>query len=780
MMIGQTISHYKILEKLGGGGMGVVYKAQDLKLDRFVALKFLPPQFGADEEEKRRFIHEAKAASALDHSNICTMHEIDETPDGQLFIVMAYYEGETVKKKIERGPLKLEEAIDITVQVAQGLAKAHEHGIVHRDIKPANIMVTTDGVAKIVDFGLAKLAGQTVVTKTGTTVGTVAYMAPEQALGEKLDQRTDIWSLGAVLYEMLTGKVPFPGDYEQAIMYRILNEEPQPITSLRSNVPMELERIVKKAVQKDRSNRYQQVNELLADLRLLKKEVESGKRVEPLRQAAHPKIKRLYLYGSVVVVAAAFVIGGLLLFHGPKEEAIDSIAVLPLENLSQNPEQEYFADGMTEALITELSQIRALKVTSRTSVMQYKDARKPVPVIGRELGVKAVIEGSVMRSGGKVRITAQLIRAASDEHLWAESYDRDLSDVLTLSSDVARVIASKVRVALTPSEEARLSAHRAVIPEAYEAFLKGRYHWNKRTAEESKKAVDCFDQAIEKDSSYALAYAGLAQTYVLFPEYAGLPGKEYFPRAEAAARRALELDEYLADAHSVLGLVSLQYAWDWSGAEREFKKAIELNPNYPTAHHWYNIMLQSVGRLDEAMNEIKRARELDPLSLIINDNIGVVLHLMRRYDEAIEQYKKTLELDQNFAEAHRRLGDAYCQKSMFAEAITEYQKVRLLVGSGPYGLGPLGYVYARSGRVSEAQRVLDQLLAFSKQGYVVSYGIALVYNGLGVKNAALQWLKSACEEHDRFAIDIKVEPVWDNLRSDVRFEALLQKMGLEK
>jgi serine/threonine protein kinase/tetratricopeptide (TPR) repeat protein len=779
-MIGSTISHYKILEKLGGGGMGVVYKAQDLKLDRFVALKFLPPQFGADEEEKRRFIHEAKAASALDHSNICTIHEIDETPDGQLFIVMAYYKGQTLKKKIERGPLQLGEAIDITIQVAQGLAEAHEHGILHRDIKPANVMVTTDGVAKVVDFGLAKLAGQTVVTKTGTTVGTVAYMAPEQALGEKLDQRTDIWSLGAVLYEMLTGKVPFPGDYEQAIMYRILNEEPEPITSLRSNVPMELEHIVKKAVQKDRSHRYQQVNELLADLRLLKKEVESGKSVEPPKQAARPKIKRLYLYVSVIVVAAAFVVGGLLLLHGPKEETIDSIAVLPLENLSQNPEQEYFADGMTEALITELSKIRALKVTSRTSVMQYKDARKPVPLIGRELGVKAVIEGSVMRSGGKVRITAQLIRAASDEHLWAESFDRDLSDVLALSSDMARLIAGKVRVALTPSEEARLSAHRPVIPEAYEAFLKGRYHWNKRTAEESKKAVEYFNQAIEKDPSYALAYAGLAETYVLFPEYAGLPGKEYFPRAEAAARRALGLDENLAEAHSVLGLVNLQYAWDWSGAEREFKKAIELNPNYPTAHHWYNIMLVSVGRLDEAMNEIKRAQELDPLSLIINQNIGVVLYFKRRYDEAIEQYKKTLELDQNFAGTHFCLGIAYCQKGMFAEAIAEYQKVRLLVGSGPYGLGPLGCVYARSGRVSEAQHILNQLLAFSKQGYVVSYGIALVYNGLGVRNAALQWLERACEEHDRFVVDIKVEPVWDNLRSDVRFKALLQKMGLGK
>jgi serine/threonine protein kinase/Tfp pilus assembly protein PilF len=781
MMIGQTISHYRILEKLGEGGMGVVYKAEDTKLKRTVALKFLPPELTRDEEAKQRFVHEAQAASALQHSNICTVHDIDETSDGRLFIVIDCYEGELLKEKIARGPMKIEDAVDIALHVAGGLSKAHEKGIVHRDIKPANIFITTDGTVKILDFGVAKLAGgQTRLTKAGSTLGTVAYMSPGQARGEEVDARTDIWSLGVVMYEMLVGKVPFSGDYEQAIMYRILNEEAEPITSLRSNVPMELERIVKKALQKDRSNRYQQVNELLVDLRLLKKELESGKRVEPARQVARPKRKRLYLYGSIVVVAAVLLVGVLLLFHGPREEAIDSIAVLPLENLSQNPEQEYFADGMTEALITELSKIRALKVTSRTSVMQYKNARKSVPLIGRELGVKAVIEGSVMRSGSRVRITAQLIRAASDEHLWAESFDRDLSDVLTLSGNVARIIASKVRVALTPSEEARLSAHRPVIPEAYEAFLKGRYHWNKRTAEELKKAIEYFNQAIEKDPGYALAYAGLGQTYATLPEYGGLPSKEYYPRAEAAARRALELDQNLADAQAVLGLVKMQYAWDWSGAEREFKKAIELNPNYPTAHHWYNLLLLDEGRLDEAMNEIKRAQELDPLSLVINVNIGNVLHFMRRYDEAIKQFKKTLELDENFALAHLALGDAYCQKRMFAEAITEYQKVRLLVGSGPYGLGSLGYVYARSGRVSEARRVLDQLLAFSKQGYVVSYGIALVYNGMGERDAALQRLEKACEEYDRFVPSLKVEPRWDDLRSDVRFKALLQKTGLEK
>jgi serine/threonine protein kinase len=516
-MIGTTVSHYRILEKLGEGGMGVVYKAQDLKLGRPVALKVLPRQALLTEEDKTRFAREAQAAASLSHPNVAMIFEFDEVDDpatcGKLaFIAMEYVDGQTVKQKIKERPLPIDEALKVATAVAEGLAQAHGKGIVHRDIKSENVMISNDGVVKIMDFGLAEIAARSRVTKEGMTVGTVAYMSPEQALGDKLDQRTDIWSLGVVIYETITGRLPFSGDYEQAIVYRILNEEPEPITSLRSNVPMELERIVKKVMQKDPAVRYQTVGDLAADLKSLKKQLESGARAATPSPEIRPTKKRVYMYTTITALVVVLILA--LYYFIPKEsKAINSIAVLPLENLSGDGEHEYFAEGIHEELIAQLAKISALKVISRTSVIRYKTVQKPLPEIGRELGAEALIEGSVRRSGDQVRITVQLIEAATDKHLWAESYQRNLRDVLALQSDVARAIANEIRITLTAQEQARLTGARPVNPGAYEAYLKGRFYWNKRTPASLMKGIEYFNQAIEQDPSDPLAYTGLADSY---------------------------------------------------------------------------------------------------------------------------------------------------------------------------------------------------------------------------------------------------------------------------
>jgi serine/threonine protein kinase/Flp pilus assembly protein TadD len=750
-MIGRTISHYRILEKLGEGGMGVVYKAEDTKLKRTVALKFLPSELTRDPEAKERFIHEAQAASSLDHNSICTVHEIGETEDEQIFIAMACYEGETLKKKIERGAMALEQAISIAIQVAEGLGKAHAMGIVHRDIKPANIMVTGDGVAKILDFGVAKLVGQARLTKTTSTVGTIAYMSPEQVGGREVDSRTDIWSLGVVLYEMVTGRLPFWGEYEPALIYSILNDKPRLMSTLRDGVPRELERIVEKTLAERRDERYKSVMELLADLRALSEE--ESERLRARR------------FGRQEV--------------GETGQRKKSIAVLPFRSLSDSRDDEYFSDGTTEDIITQLSKVRELRVISRTSVMRYKHSEKSIPEIGRELGVATILEGSVRRAGERVRIVAQLLDVQTDEHMWAETYDRDMKDVFAIQSDVAEKIAMALRAELSPVEKERIERKPTESTEAYNYYLKGRFYWNKRRADDLRTAIEYFNQAIEIDPRYAPAYVGLASGYLALPDYAGLPVKEFVPKAEAAARKALELDPTLGEAHAVLG-VARQHEWDWAGAEIEYRRAIELNPSFPSVHHWYSQMLLFCGRSDEAEAEIRLAQELDPLSLIIGSLASGKPYYARQYDKAIEQFKKTLELDPNFAQAHLALGWAYLQQSQFEKGIAEFEKVRAIAGSSPYGLGGLGNAYARAGRKSGAAQVLDELLRFSGEGYSVSYDIALVYLGLGDKNQALEWLESAYGERSTFLEEITMDPVWDGLRSDPRFVALMKKVGLEQ
>jgi serine/threonine-protein kinase len=775
-MIGTTVSHYKILEKLGEGGMGVVYKAQDLKLDRLVALKFLPLNITPTEAEKKRFIHEAKAASALDHPNICTVYEIDETPDGQMFLAMAFYEGVPLSEKIKQGPVEIDEALEMAIQAAEGLHAAHEKGIVHRDIKSGNLMLTEKGQVKLMDFGLAKRGGATMLTKTGSTVGTVPYMSPEQARGEKLDHRTDIWSLGVVLYELIVGRLPFQSEYSEAIVYSIMNEAPKPLTSQRSDVPMELERIVKKCLQKNPTNRYQHADELIVDLRRARAEL--GKGEQKIPKPARFQWRNWYLIGGTVLVVAILLIVFLPRFAS-RDEDIHSIAVLPLENLSRDSEQEYFADGMTEALIAELSKISALKVISRTSVMQFKGAKKPLPQIARELAVDGVIEGSVVWEGDQVRITVQLIHGPTDRHLWAESYQRELRGVLALQSEVARAIASQIRVTVTPQEQARMTHTRPVNPEAYRRCLLGRYHWDKRTVEGFKKAADYFRQAIDLDPGYALAYAGLADNYVVQPSWGTLSPGEAYPRAKAAAEQALELDNSLAEPYATLGYILSQYDWDWEGAERAFRRALERNPNYATAHQYYAYYLAILGRHEESLAEIKRAQALDPLSVAIVYTVGRMYYLARQYMEAEEATRKALEMDPRYGPAHTNLGLIYLATGRPQEAVAAF---RWPLDEDSLNQDLLAIAYAAGGRREEARRIVEQLEKESKESrrYVAATSMANIYARLGDKDRAFHWLEKALEQRAWLVAQMKVEPRFDPLRDDPRFTALLKKVGLEK
>ncbi|MGB3862453.1 MAG: protein kinase [Candidatus Aminicenantaceae bacterium] len=731
-MIGKTISHYKILEKIGEGGMGVVYKAEDTKLKRTVALKFLPKEFTRDKDAKDRFIQEAQAAGALDHPNICTVYEIDEV-EGQTFIVMAYIEGQDLKERIKSGLLEIKGALEIAIQVADGLKEAHENGIIHRDIKPANIILTEKGQAKIMDFGLAKLSWGVDLTKTATIMGTAAYMSPEQAKGEEVDHRTDIWSLGAMLYEMLTGERPFKITHDQAVLYAILNEDPVPITKIRKDIPQELEKIVKKALEKNLKKRYEDMDAMLADLKSVGRKSVSTAADKP------------------------------------------SIAVLPFVNMSADPENEYFSDGLAEDLINALTKITVLHVVARTSSFAFKGERVDIREIGQKLNVDNLLEGSVRKVGNRVRITAQLIKVKDGYHLWSDRYDRNMEDVFAIQDEITEKIMDKLMIALDVREKPP-EEHRPVNFEAYDLYLKGRYCLNRF---EVDKALAYYEQAIKKDLDYALAYVSIAEVYTLLSTgFDILPNKDAMPKARDAAQKALELDPNLAEAYVSLGLVALSYDWDRKATKKYFEKALELNPNSMSAHQWFEFYwTYMMADLDTATAHLKRALELDPLNFLIQVRLGFMYIFDGDYESAINKFNALLDFEPNFGLLYLSFATAYALKGDYDEAIAYGEKMLEVGPRAVAYVGNMGYLSAIAGKKEKAYELLAELEERSKKGYVSSFWTALIYLGLGEIDKSFEWFEKAYEERDGNMIYFTVPQILDPVRADPRYKQLLIKMG---
>jgi serine/threonine-protein kinase len=759
-LIGRTIAHYRIRQKLGGGGMGEVYLAEDTRLERTVALKFLPESVSRDPDAKERFMKEARAASGLDHPNICTIHSVDETEDGQVFIVMAYYEGKTLQERLERGPLPIAVIVDTARQVVEGLRKAHERGIVHRDIKPANLIRAADGVTKILDFGLAKLiaavepvhesrasiqgASVSDLTVTAAFMGTLSYMSPEQTRQEPVDHRTDIWAVGVVLYEMATGRAPFLGGSVKAILDAIRQADPPPLTSVRPDAPLELERIVNKTLQKRPADRYQHLDNMLVDLRLLRSQLDA--------ESASPAPTT---YRSVA-----------------------SIAVLPFDNLSGDPEQEFFCDGIAEEIINALTRVEGLHVVARSSSFAFKGKNVDIREIGRKLNVRAVLEGSVRKSGATLRISAQLVSVVDGYQLWSEQYDREVGDIFVVQDEIALAIVNTHAVQLMGRQGAPSPRRHTRNVAAYTQYLKGRFHWNKRTEEDMQRGIECFERSIRKDPSYALAYAGLADCFNIQGYYCALSPQETFPKAKANAVQALEIDDSLAEAHTSLAFPTLLYDWDWSSAERGFQRALALSPEYSTAHHWYSEQLALMGRMDEAIDVAKRVLALDPLSLIINTLVGWVHYYARDYDKAIAKLEEVLELEPDFIPAHLWLGLAQQQIGRIDAMVERLQKAIDLSDGSPLMWSALGRAYAAAGKSADVQAVLDLLEDQSGSAYVPPYHIAGIHAAAGRPDEAFGWLERALERRDHWVLFLKVDPTWDDLRPDPRFADLTRRIGL--
>jgi serine/threonine protein kinase/tetratricopeptide (TPR) repeat protein len=763
---GQTISHYRILEKLGEGGMGVVYKAEDLTLQRTVALKFLTPYALGDPDAEERFLREARATAGLDHPNVCTIFEIGKT-DGHTFLAMGFVDGQTVKAKVEQRPLPVTEVLQIALQAAEGLRAAHGKGIVHRDIKSANLMVTSEGIVKVMDFGLAQLSGQSGLTKSRSTLGTASYMSPEQAEHRGVDRRSDIWSLGVVIYEMLTGTLPFKGEHEAAVLYGIVHSSPEPVTSLRAGLPPSIEHVLRKALAKDPDDRYQHVEELIVDLQ----SIQQG---SAIKETAWLPSRRNLLIGSGVAAAA---VAGIAFNIRPRTASsrMWSMVVLPLVNLSGDPEQEYFADGITDALTTDLSKISSLRMISRQTAMNYKGSKKALREIASELKVTAAVGGSVAREAGKVRVNAHLTDAATDQNLWADSYERDLTSIIGLQGEVTRAIAKQVRVALSPDEEARLSQSRKVNPETYEAYLKGLFWLNKGTPEAFDKAVTFFQEAVDKDPADPLAYAGLATGYVTAGHLSDSP-EHRVPRARAAAERALQLDDSSADAHLALGVLEAYRDWKWVDGSRRMDRALAINPNFALAHFQKGWIHIHYGRVEEAIASGEKALQLDPLSGIFHWAEDFY-RIAGRHEEAIRKTKAALESNPKLSNSHIVLASTYAQMGRHDEAISEFRRA---VEKAPHLRGYLAMAYIRAGRRDEAKPILAEYERMKLSGWT-AFWRGTIHGALGNNDEAFQmlnyephhdWLGAVAAPDPLFVSDFKL------LHGDPRFAALIKRMGL--
>jgi serine/threonine protein kinase/tetratricopeptide (TPR) repeat protein len=781
-VIGKRLSHYVIIEQVGAGGMGVVYRARDERLDRDVALKILSPSLVADDAARKRLRREALVLSKLNHAHINLIYDVD-SEDGVDFLVMEFIRGETLSRRLEAGSFSEPDVLSIGIQVAEALEEAHRSGIVHRDLKPGNVMLTERGVVKVLDFGLAKAlesdhAGMESLTEAGHVAGTLPYIAPEQFRGARVDARSDIYSLGAVLYEIATGVRAFAQETTASLIDAILKDSPKNPSAIVPRISPGLEGVILKSLAKDPDLRYGTAGEVVDALQ------GAGATRSTLTSTRTSGRRRRWVIPvaavTAVVLAAALVAtflpgGGA---HPKSPRRIESLAVLPLDDLSGDSKQGYFADGMTDALITRLAQISSLRVISRTSVMRYRGGNKSLPQIARELHVDAVVEGTVLHSGNKVRISAELVDAAADRHLWANTYEREVGDVIALQRDLAAAIADQVNVRLTSSEREGLARADRVNPQAYDEYLKGRQEWATRTATGLEAARRNFLKAADIDPRFAQAYAGLADVYVLQDTYSGSRAEEALPLAEDAARKALAIDGRLAEAYPALGLVKLYSRWDWAGAEADFKHAIELRPNYATAHHWYSILLRDRGRFDEAISEARRALELDPLSSIMNANLGDTYFFARRYADAIRQHRIGRDLDPSFAPTHLYLAMAFAQNGDLDSAIVACQTARALSSGGPYALGGLGYVLARAGRGPDAERILDELQRFAVQGRTVPFDMSLVWMGLAKGDRALEWIDKARRKQPSGVKDLGVDPRFDPLREDPRFRKILRELGL--